>query len=102
MRTPKVYWLYVGVATCSALLGIAVYKYGFPTENYHRAGPWWASISVGLATVLLLGSMPIWMRSSTTRNLLNEIAHVLLMGTGVYVLAQGITELIDKVRKLGR
>lgn len=99
--TLEVYWMYMGAAICSALIGIIIYKYGFPTQNYHRAGPWWASISVGLSTILLLGSMPVWLRSGVTRNISNGIMYVFLIGAGVYVLAQGIIELLGKVRKVG-
>ena len=92
---PAIAWLYVCCSVATALIGMAVWKHGFP-YSYLQAGSWWASIIAGLLVVLFIHSFPIF------GALRGMILYAILTGIGVGTLSQGILDLIDKARKIGR
>lgn len=93
---PASYWLFIGTAFLFALLGIVIWKYGFPPYDYRMIGTWWGSLLVGLIAL----SLPTFVRSKG--GLFDMIAHNGATGVGVYMLAQGLVEVTDKVRTIGK
>lgn len=88
------YWLYVGGALASALIGVVVWKYEASPYDYDLGVKWWLTILASIMFIAFAHVLPI--RRS------QYVGYTFLMGIGVYVLALGIIQIIDKVRKFGR